>query len=135
MTSYNGPDRRNGKSEDHDLLIKIDTNLSNFMKSFDNHTIEDDMKFKITNENLKDANKKIEFLNNRYWMVVGALLLIEVIARFFKWVKRSVLRRFPLYYCSTSSKKRRKKMPIPFIIGIVVVGLIIAWGIYNKLKG
>ena len=84
MDKWDGNERRNGKSLDHDLLTKIDANLTNFLKNFDNHVIDDDVRFKAFNVLLVENNKKWEFLNNRYWMVVGALVLIEVISKFWK---------------------------------------------------
>lgn len=81
---WDGEERRNGKSTDHDLLTRIDVNLSNFIKAFDNHIIDDDIRFNDLKEQLKENNKNIQFLNNRYWMIIGALILVEIILRFIK---------------------------------------------------
>ena len=77
MTSWDGSERRNGNSRDHDLLIEISVDVKNFIKRLEEHEIEDKREFAEHTKQLRD-------LSRGYWIAVGAVLIIEFASRFFK---------------------------------------------------
>ena len=77
MTSWDGKERRNGSQMDHDLLTKIDVNLSNFLKQFEQHIVDDKNGF-------VEHDKRIKNLEKVFWCGVGVLFVLEV---FFKFLK------------------------------------------------
>lgn len=68
--TYEGPERRKMSSEDHDLLTRIDTNLSSFMNRFDAHEKKDEERFK--------------FLERFAYGLGGVFIFVEVVAKFIK---------------------------------------------------
>ena len=82
MTPYNGPERRNGGGEDHDVLTRIDVNLQNFMKQFEEH-IQDDKRI------FKEINSKIDKHERIAYMFLGAVFLIEFFLRVIKWQRKN----------------------------------------------
>jgi len=67
-------ERPNG-GKDHDLLIRIDQNLSNFMIRFNDH-VEDDQ------SNFETLYKRTGNLQKFMWLLLGALSILEVAIRF-----------------------------------------------------
>lgn len=74
---YDGEDRRKQERDDHDMLTRIDANLSNFMSRFDAHTKSDD-------EHLNRLYAKTGNLEKRVWMATGAIIVIEIVVRLWK---------------------------------------------------
>ncbi len=60
------------KEDDHDILIRIDENLKNLIDNFNAHTKDDDLKF-------KDIGDRVGFLEDRYWVSVGAIIVIQIV--------------------------------------------------------
>lgn len=63
-------DRREDKRDDHDLLTKIDANLSNFMRRFEDHA-EDDRK------NFQRLYDRTSWMQKIVLMGLGALALLN----------------------------------------------------------
>lgn len=59
--------------EDHDLLTKIDANLSNFMDNFKDHVLDD-----------KKYWDKVELQQKVTWGVAGVVIFIEIVGKFIK---------------------------------------------------
>ena len=81
MSEWDKKERRNGGqpggNKDHDLLTRIDVNLSNFMSRFDVHTKDDDKKF--------DALfKRTSTLQKFMWLITGAVVIAEFMIKVFK---------------------------------------------------
>lgn len=74
MTTWDGKERRNGSREDHDLLTRIDVNLTNFMNKFDKHVIED-------KEGFMEHDKRIKNLEKVFWCGVGVLFVLEIVIK------------------------------------------------------
>lgn len=75
MNGWDGKDRRRDpiRGDDHDLLTKIDANLSNFMRRFDDHTAEDSKSF----DKLKTGQDR------QNWLIAIGLGIIGAV-EFFK---------------------------------------------------
>lgn len=58
--------------DDHDLLTRIDVNLSNFMKRFDQHEELDDKRF-------DGLFKRTSGLQKFMWLLMGAFILLELV--------------------------------------------------------
>ena len=70
MNGWDGPERRNGGSRDHDLLIRIDANVTTFMERFDKHELDNKADFKTLFVRTGTIQKFM-------WLIVGALTLME----------------------------------------------------------
>jgi len=71
---YEGIERRkdvNMSQEERDLLIRIDTNLSNLITNFNTHIQVDSLSF-------KEVNSKIGWLQKIAFMGLGALGLMKL---------------------------------------------------------
>lgn len=76
MTEWEGEERRD-KERDHDVLTRIDANLSNFMRRFDDH-VEDDMgKFKRLTDDVSELKKYL-------FMGLGIIAFVVFIVKI-KW--------------------------------------------------
>lgn len=75
--NWDGDERRTNGKKDHDLLIKIDSNLTNFIHNFDNH-------IKADEESFKSQDGRIKSLEKAYWMGVGIIVIVEFVTRFIK---------------------------------------------------
>lgn len=74
---YSGEERR--KTErDHDVLTRIDANLSNFMKRFEDHTQEDKNGF----GRLDDRTARLERF---MWGAIGIIAFVEFLSKILKW--------------------------------------------------
>ena len=62
---------------DHDMLTRIDANLSNFMRRFDDHAQSDE-------ENFERLYRKVGFLQKALWIATGAVAGVELMSRFFR---------------------------------------------------
>lgn len=75
---WDGKDRRheerNESDDSHDLVVRIDTNLSNFMKRFEEHTKDD-------KESFDKIDARTSRLEKFFYGVVGAFFLFEVIMK------------------------------------------------------
>lgn len=71
MSEWNDGDRKL-VDRDHDLLTKIDANLTNFMKRFDEHATED-------RSNFEKHDVRITRLEKYGAMAVGALAILQYI--------------------------------------------------------
>ena len=71
--SYDGQERRKGDmiQEERDLLIRIDTNLTNMTHTMDAHILTDASSF-------KEINNKIGWLQKIVFMGLGALALMKL---------------------------------------------------------
>lgn len=74
MSEWKGEERRDNE-RDHDVLTRIDANLSNFMKRFEEHAADDEKNF----QNLFDRMGKIERI---VWMAIGGGTLLVGVMRF-----------------------------------------------------
>lgn len=72
MGEREGQDRK-----DHDLLTRIDANLSGFMQKFESHTQED----KAHLDRLYDRTARIERI---VWMGLGVIAAAEFVLRIMK---------------------------------------------------
>ena len=77
MTSWDGKTERRNGGDHHDLLIRIDTNLNNFIKRFDDHEKEDDSKF-------EKMDRKVSIMERGFYAVGGVIIFIEIIYKFIK---------------------------------------------------
>lgn len=66
---WDGDERRKFDRTDHDVLTRIDVNLSNFMKRFDEHVLED-------NGHFDRLYKKTSATNKYIWMAMGGMTVI-----------------------------------------------------------
>lgn len=76
---WDGDERREKEKEErqkvHDALIRIDVNLNNFLEKFSTHLDED-------KTNFKDMLDKISSIQKLVWMMLGAMVIINFIAKF-----------------------------------------------------
>lgn len=76
---WDGDERREKEKEErqkvHDALIRIDVNLNNFLERFSTHLDED-------KTNFKDMLDKISSIQKLAWMMLGAMVIINFIAKF-----------------------------------------------------
>jgi len=75
--SWDGTERRKTDCLDHDLLIRIDTNLTNFMDKFIAHVLEDKTAFINQDNRIKNIERVV-------WAAAGLLFAVELILRFIK---------------------------------------------------
>lgn len=79
--TWDGKERRRSERPDsqeaHDTLIRIDANLSNFMKRFEEHA-EDDK------TNFDNLYKRTGTLQKYLWMAFGALAAVELAVKVLK---------------------------------------------------
>lgn len=81
MPEWNGDERRKEgrpySNESHDMLIRIDQNLSNFMKRFDEHVIDDNKHF----------DRLYSIVGKNRWYIamgLGGVLAFEIAIKFIK---------------------------------------------------
>ena len=72
---YNGPERRSQSQADHDLLIKIDANIDNFIKNFNAHVDSDE-------KNFGEQDKRLKEIEKSFWKGCGAVSLLVIAAEF-----------------------------------------------------
>lgn len=77
MTEWNEEERRQKERDDHDLLTKIDVNLSNFMRRFDEHSESD-------KEHFDRIYRKTSNLQKFLYMAMGAFAAVETYFKVFK---------------------------------------------------
>lgn len=80
MGEYEGAERRISRSKnmtDHDLLIRIDESLSNFLDNFKAHKKSNEKDFGI----LFPRTSKIQKF---MWLIAGAFMVVEFYFRFIK---------------------------------------------------
>ena len=65
-------------AEDHDVLTRIDENLKNFMKQFENHLMDDKLQFDLINKDTADIKKYL-------WMGLGIISFVVFASKFIKW--------------------------------------------------
>ena len=73
---WDGVDRRN-KMDDHDLLLRIDTNLNSLMKLHEDHLKED-------KEIFSKHDNRLNFLEKMMYAGLGIITFIEIISKFIK---------------------------------------------------
>ena len=76
MNKWDGRERR-GENRDHDLLTKIDTNLSNFMSRFEEHKKDDE-------EHFNRLYVGQAFLKKYLYMGLGVIAALEFFQAFKK---------------------------------------------------
>lgn len=69
-------ERRKNEQDNRDMLIRIDANLTALLNSFASHIADD-------KEIFKEQNRKLEFLQSGYWMTIGAIVVVELVFKFF----------------------------------------------------
>jgi hypothetical protein len=83
--TWDGKDRRREErsSEDnaHDTLIRIDTNLSNFMKRYEDHLLAHKEDMEKIDKNIKEVEKRTLRLEKWIWMAAGAITVLEIILK------------------------------------------------------
>lgn len=57
------------------LLTRIDANLENFLRRFDDHIILDEQSF-------EGLRKRLTILERGYWMAIGIIVVIQLIGKF-----------------------------------------------------
>lgn len=77
MTSNILNDQESRSSKDHDVLTRIDVNLTNFIIRFDKHEKEDCKRF-------DNIEKTLNWVMKCIYMVGGGVVLIEFVTRFIK---------------------------------------------------
>lgn len=78
--TWNGEERR-GENRDHDMLTRIDANLSNFMSRFDEHTVSD-------KEHFDRLYKKTANLQKFLYIAMGAFTSFQVCLGLVKWLSK-----------------------------------------------
>lgn len=73
---WEGKDRRM-TTNDHDVLTRIDANLSNHMRRFDNHATEFSAHILKDAADFKEMNLKMDNINRFIWMSLGAAVVIQ----------------------------------------------------------
>jgi hypothetical protein len=74
------PNDRRSEDRNHDTLIRIDANLSNFMKRFDEHSQDDkDVAAKV-DKRLEKLDEGQDFLKRYLWIGMGVLAAVEFFA-------------------------------------------------------
>lgn len=74
--SYEEDDRR-AQTTDHDLIVKISTNLETHMESFNEHR-------EVFKDHIKSDADDFRTLYRFMWVVTGAFCVIEVFLKIFK---------------------------------------------------
>ena len=74
---WDGKERRQMNSTDHDLLTRIDSNLLNFLSRFNKHEERDDEKF-------NKHDNQIGMLQKIAYGGLAIVAFIEVVLRFLK---------------------------------------------------
>lgn len=75
--SWDGEERRDKDRDDHDLLTKIDTNLSNFMSRFKEHTEKDEKSFDTLENDVGSLKRYV-------YICMGGLIVLEFVMKFVK---------------------------------------------------
>lgn len=69
---WDGIERRDKGGSDHDVLIRIDANLKNFLENFHAHVEED-------KNNFDNQGKRIWKLEKAYWIGVGIIIVVNIL--------------------------------------------------------
>lgn len=75
---WDGIERRTKTSmaqDDHDLLVKIHTNLDNFISKFEDHEISDEKKF-------DKHDSRLTLVERGLWIGIGSIAVIQIILKF-----------------------------------------------------
>ena len=72
--NYEGMERRSDRKHEHDLLIRIDTNLTNFLERFEKHERTDEAIF-------IGFGKRLGLLEKALWTLIGALTLVAFVLK------------------------------------------------------
>lgn len=73
---WDGKDRRR-ENRDHDVLTRIDVNLSNFMTRFEEHTVDDKSSFDKMEKAFEKLDERTKILENfkiKFVAVVAAIV-------------------------------------------------------------
>jgi len=70
VNGWEGTERRKGGTKDHDLLIRIDANVTTFMDQFDKHEADNKLDFKTLFSRTGTTQKFM-------WLIAGALAIME----------------------------------------------------------
>ena len=71
---WDGTERRQ-EHKDHDILIRIDQNLKNFLERCEKQCVDNAAHF-------DKHSKRITTLEKGYWIAVGVLAVIQVLLKF-----------------------------------------------------
>ena len=81
MNEYDGEERRS-RDRDHDVLTRIDVNLSNFMSRFKEHV-------KGNNDDFISVKTRLGRVEKWFWMGLGAFVVLQFL---FKIIAHSMTR-------------------------------------------
>ena len=82
MPSWDGDERRKDKSY-HDLLIRIDANLSNLIEDFKQHKRDDNEKFDGIDVAFRGVDNRVKRVEEKIMWYSGALAVCMFI---FNWI-------------------------------------------------
>lgn len=85
MSEWDGKDRRKDNARhnnDHDVLTRIDANLSNFMRRFDDHAAEDVNNFTGINNKADKIEDRLSKVEKVMWTAIGGGALLAGILKF-----------------------------------------------------
>ena len=74
MADWDGKKERRNSTSDHDVLIRIDTRLTNFLEKCDDKCIENEKHF-------DKHSKRIGLLEKAYWLALGILVAVQFILK------------------------------------------------------
>lgn len=74
MTDEWAGDERRQRERDHDLLTRIDENLSGFMKRYQEHEVDHNAKF-------KDTTARLEKVERYIYLGLGGLIVLEFVLK------------------------------------------------------
>ena len=78
--NWEGEERRKNGGRDHDLLIRIEQNLFNFLNAFEAHIKSDDIYF-------VEQNKRLKSLERYCWLGIGGLGVLQVVITIYLAIK------------------------------------------------
>ncbi len=73
--TWDGVERRKMSGDERDLLIRIDTNLTNHIAVMATHVIDDNIKF-------NEVKKDLAFNNKILYGALGIIAFIELLSKF-----------------------------------------------------
>lgn len=74
---WDGHERRKNGARDHDLLIRIDSNLDGLVENFKEHIGED-------KEFFHEHDKRLKSVERIIWCAIGMILFLEFIFKIIK---------------------------------------------------
>lgn len=74
MNSYDGEEKRKFDN-DHNLLIRIDEKMDYLVKTFDKHTLDDDVRF-------KQVMKDVGVVQRAMWVAIGGFTILQLFLKF-----------------------------------------------------